>query len=258
MRARVSEVVRVYLHGVRAGIVLVRPLVVGGFRIAAVAGGKICLNGRTVVKKHLSCRRLHRLRGVWRVGGDAAVNLAAARIVNVEDVCGADAAHSVVARNDRLRLERFLRRIVADFKGQYADEIILNVDAVYKEKSRCSPFNTILRFRIPAVEFAEVAVIRSVYIINLEVVFPFAFSRGIFFEIERRRAVKQLAPGASHLKHTLRRVGAQEIVRFRRNTEDWVVRGITQGIAPVEVDRGSRMIRCEHHADIAIIQPATQ
>ena len=161
-------------------------------------------------------------------------------------------------RNDSLRFERFRRRIVADFKGQYADKIILNVDAVYKEKARCSRFKAVLGFRIPAVEFAKVAVIRSVYVINLKIVSVFALSRGIFFEIERRRAVKQLASGASHLKHTLRRVGAQKIVRFRRNAEDWVVRGITQGIAPMEIDRGSRMIRCEHHADIAIIQPALQ
>lgn len=107
------------------------------------------------------------MRGVWRIGGNAAVNLAAARIVNVEDICGSDAAHSVIARNDSLRFERFRRRIVADFKGQYADKIILNVDAVYKEKARCSRFKAVLGFRIPAVEFAKVAVIRSVYVINL-------------------------------------------------------------------------------------------
>ena len=47
------------------------------------------------------------MRGVWRVGGDAAVDLAAARIVNVEEIRGTDTAHSIIARDDRLRLAKF-------------------------------------------------------------------------------------------------------------------------------------------------------
>ena len=258
MDARISEVVRILLHDIGAGIVLIRPLVVGRLRIAAVAGGKIRLDGRTVVEKHLPCRSLHRLRGVWRVGGDAAVDLAAARIVNVEEIRGTDAAHGIIARNDRLRLERFRWRIVADLKGQHADEVILNVDAVDEEKPLRGIGNAILRRGIPAVELAKIAIVRAVDVIHLDVVPPFALSRRVFLEIERRRAVKQFAVGAPHLEHTLRRIGVEAIVRFRRDAEYGFILRIAQGIAPVEIDHGSRMIRREHHADIALIQLLSQ